>query len=70
MHKANINCSILKTYIEFLIKQNLVEEKTIGKHRVIYAITQRGIKVLKYFEELNQALPIAEEAGNNTPTAH
>ena len=62
MYKANVNCSALKDYMDFLIKQGLAEERTIGKRRVIYAITQRGITVLKYFRELKQVLPIVEEA--------
>jgi predicted transcriptional regulator len=52
MYKANINCSVLKEHLDFLVKQNLVEERKIGKQRVVYAITQRGITVLKYFREL------------------
>jgi predicted transcriptional regulator len=67
MYKANINCSVLKEYLDFLIKQDLVEERTIGKRRVVYAITQRGITVLKYFRELKQVLPIVEEARNGIP---
>ena len=61
MYKANVNCSVLKEYLEFLMKNNLVEERTIGKKRVVYAITQRGITVLKYFHELKAILPIIEE---------
>ena len=64
MYKANVNCSVLKEYLDFLIKQNLVEERTAGKCRTIYAITQRGITVLKYFRELQQVLPILEETRN------
>jgi predicted transcriptional regulator len=67
MYKANVNCSVLKEYLDFLIKQNLVEERTIGKRRVVYACTQRGITVLKYFRELKQVLPIVEEARNQAP---
>ena len=67
MYKANVNCSVLKEYMDFLIKQGLVEERNIGKRRVVYAVTQRGITVLKYFRELKQVLPIVEEAGNQTP---
>jgi predicted transcriptional regulator len=70
MYKANVNCSVLKEYLEFLIKQNLVEERTIGKRRVVYAITQRGITVLKYFRELKQVLPIVEEARNRVPVPY
>ena len=64
MYKANVNCSVLKEYLDFLIKQGLVEERTLRKQHVIYAVTQRGITVLKYFKELKQVLPIVEEARN------
>ena len=67
MYKANVNCSVLKQYLEFLMKQNLVEERTLGKQRVVYAITQRGITVLKHFRELKRVLPIVEETRNRTP---
>jgi len=66
MYKANVNCSVLKQHLDFLIQQNLVEEQTLGKKRnktrVVYAITERGRTVLKYFRELNIALQITEEA--------
>jgi predicted transcriptional regulator len=61
MYKSNVNCSILKEYLEFLIKQGLVEEKKMGKRRVAYAITERGVTVLKQFREFEQVLPITEE---------
>ncbi|HEX9260901.1 MAG TPA: winged helix-turn-helix domain-containing protein [Candidatus Bathyarchaeia archaeon] len=67
MYKANVNCSVLKEYLDFLTKQSLVEERTIGKRRVVYAITQRGITVLKYFRELKEVLPIVEEARSQMP---
>jgi predicted transcriptional regulator len=68
MYKANVNCSVLKEYLDFLLKQNLVEERIVGKSRTVFAITQRGITVLKYFRELKLALPIIEEARNNALT--
>jgi predicted transcriptional regulator len=67
MYKANVNCSVLKEYLEFLMKQGLVEERNIGKRRVVYAITQRGVTVLKYFKELKQVLPITEEDQKKVP---
>jgi predicted transcriptional regulator len=70
MYKANVNCSILKEYLDFLLKQGLVEERTIGKRRVVYAVTQRGITVLKYFREIEQVLPIVEEARNSMPVPY
>ena len=64
MYKANVNCSVLKEYLDFLIKQGLVEERAVGKSRIVFAVTQRGVTVLKYFRELKQVLPIVEEARN------
>jgi len=61
MYKANVNCSVLKQYLDFLIQQNLVEERTLGKKRTVYAVTQRGITVLKHFRELKTVLPLIEE---------
>ncbi len=69
MYKANVNCSVLKQYLDFLIKQNLVEEKSVGKKRIVYAITERGRTVLKYFRELRTVLPIVEEARVNLPAS-
>jgi hypothetical protein len=63
MYKANVNCSVLRDNLDFLIKQKLVEERIIKKH-TIFAVTNRGINVLKYFKELTNALPIIEEARN------
>jgi len=67
MYKANVNCSVLKEYLDFLTKQGLIEERIVGKSRTVYAVTQRGITVLKYFRELKQVLPIVEEARTLTP---
>ena len=64
MYKANLNCNVLKAGLEFLIKQGLVEERPAGKQRIVFAVTQRGITVLKYFRELEQVLPIVEKSRN------
>jgi predicted transcriptional regulator len=64
MYKANVNCKVLKEYLDFLVGHGLVEERIVGKRRVIYATTQRGVTVLKYFRELEQVLPIVEEDRN------
>lgn len=57
MYKANVNCSVLKSYLRFLLKQEVVEKRNIGDKRVVYAITQRGITVLKHFREIRVMLP-------------
>ena len=55
---------LLEEYIVFLIKQELIEERIVKKERKVYAITQRGITVLKLFRELKGVLPTIEETGN------
>ena len=68
MYKANVNCSVLKENLDFLTKQGLVEEKILRKERIVYAITQRGVTVLKYFRELKEVLPIIEDTRNQAPS--
>jgi predicted transcriptional regulator len=72
MYKANVNCTVLKQYLDFLTQHNLVEEQTLhkkrNKTRVVYTITERGRTVLEYFRELNNALQITEEA-NKIPAS-
>ncbi len=72
MYKANVNGSALRQYLDFFIQRNLVEEQTLHKKRnktkIVYAITERGRTVLKYFRELNNALQITEEA-NKIPAS-
>jgi len=67
MYKANVNCSVLRQYLDFLIEQNLVEEKSVGKKRIVYAITERGKTVLKHFRELQSVLPLIEGAHKIPP---
>jgi len=72
MGKANVNCSVLKQYLDFLIQHNLVEEQALhekrSNSRVVYAIMKRGRTVLKLFRELDNALQITEEA-NKIPAS-
>ncbi len=68
MYKANVNCSVLKQYLSLLIQQEVVEEQAVRKRGsktgTVYAITERGKALLKYFKELDIALQITEEAQN------
>ncbi len=66
MYKANVNCSVLKEYLDFLIHQRLIEEQFLHKKRnktkIRYAVTERGKTVLRYFNEVNRALQITQQA--------
>jgi len=70
MCKANVNGCILKGQLGFLIEQGLVEERRVGKRSIVFAVTQRGIVVLKYFRELGEVLPITEEDNKQTSHPH
>ena len=61
MYKSNFNGSILKGYLDFLIKQGLVEERTVKKNRTVFSVTQRGKTVLNRFQELTQEICVVEE---------
>ena len=45
-HELSMNCTILRQRLDFLIKNSLVEEQELGK-TTLYAITERGMAVLK-----------------------
>ena len=65
MYKANVNCSVLKQNLDFMIEQNLIKEQVTVKRRnqtkVLYAITEKGRTVIKYFNEVDKALHITNE---------
>ena len=67
MYKANVNCCVLKEYLDFLMKNELVQEKILRKQKVVYEITEKGLSVLKYFRELQIMLPVNEEGKARLP---
>lgn len=56
MLEVNISRNVLKKCLDFLILQDLVEKQTLSKKRVLYAITERGLRVV------NVVVPIIEIA--------
>jgi len=63
IYKANVNCKVLKEYLDFLNKQGLIEERVVGNGKVVYANTAHGTEVLKFFREIDKLLPVLEEEG-------
>ena len=70
MYRANLNCNVLKKNLVFLIKQGLVEEIVVGKNSVVYANTNRGSAVVRFFGELDKALLVKEEEGKLLPVSY
>ncbi len=69
MYKANLNCNVLKDNLDFLLKQELITERIIRRDNTVFAVTQSGINVLKYFKEITKALPFMEETRSQTNRA-
>ena len=61
MYKTNISDSELEEYLNFLIKQDLVEQRNTRKNRMVFAVTERGMTVLRYLRELTQATSVVKE---------
>ena len=61
MLEAKVNCNVIKGYLDFLIKQGLIEERAVGESGVVYANTARGTAVIKFFNELDRTLSVEEE---------
>ena len=68
MYKSNVNCSVLKEQLTFLMQQGLVNEQILKKERIVYKITEKGFTVLKYFRELQTLLPIEDEDKKRIPS--
>jgi predicted transcriptional regulator len=61
MRKANINGIVLRECIDFMLLQNLIQERNLHRNKVVYEIALRGVNVLKYFTQLDKALPLVLE---------
>lgn len=46
MDKTDLNQNVLNQHLDFLVRQNLVEEQNLGKDEIFYVVTRRGLVVL------------------------
>ena len=66
-YEISMDCTILRQHLDFLIKNKLVEERR-SKKRTPYAITEKGIAVLralsfqKYFGRISNKIRVIDEA--------
>lgn len=70
MREVNLNHNVLNGNLEFLIKQGLIEERADGESSVVYANTARGSAVIKFFTDLDKALPVKERDVEILPVRH
>lgn len=69
MYEANLDSSDVKGHLDFLIQKGLVEERIARKKSAVYAVTQNGVNVVKYFSGSKEVLQIVKETqkGHSTP---
>jgi predicted transcriptional regulator len=67
-YKAKMSYGQLKSVINDLIQNELVKERTLKKNTVVYAATPKARKIISYFEELKEMLPILEECEKDKVT--
>ena len=67
--EANVGIDMLKGYLEFLIKQGLIEERMVGKRDTLYSNTSRGASVIKFFTELDRTLTVMDD-GKTLPVQY
>jgi predicted transcriptional regulator len=65
MPQGDVNLNILKELLGFLIKQGLVEEVVVDKNNVVYANTDRGASVIRFFGQLDKSFPEKLEEGES-----
>jgi len=66
-YEANMHCVLLKQHLDFLVKNRLLEERQLNE-KTLYAITEKGIAVLKilnfqkYFGKITGEVRVIDEA--------
>ncbi len=66
-YEINVDCTILRNHLDFLIKNGLVEERGLD-NKMLYAITEKGTVVLralnfqKYLKKITNKIRVIDEA--------
>jgi predicted transcriptional regulator len=68
MHMSKISCQTLREQLDFLKMNGLIEEKNLKKENAVYAITTRGIEILKAFKEITQVSSMDQLEKQEAPT--
>jgi len=71
-YETNMDCTVLRGYLDFLIKNSLVEER-FSNEKTVYAITERGVAVFKalnfqkYLEKVAKSMRAMDDASQVVP---
>lgn len=67
LYQVDENWQVVKKHLDFLISNDLVEKLPLGKKRVVYSVTDKGLAVLEalrgqeYLKQHDQLLLVYEE---------
>jgi predicted transcriptional regulator len=61
-YKAKMSYCQIKEALDDLIRNDLVEKRTLKKNTVVYAATPQARKTLIYFDGLKEMIPIVEKS--------
>jgi predicted transcriptional regulator len=67
MYGANVNCDVLKKYLELLIIRGLIEARLVGGEKTVYLITREGLALSKGWKELELSFPMIESESELQP---
>jgi predicted transcriptional regulator len=56
MYHTNTNCGVLKEHLKFLNRKECIIEQTLKNKIIVYDISDKGLRVLKHFNELETIL--------------
>jgi predicted transcriptional regulator len=71
-YETNLSCVSLRNNLDFLIQNGVVEERVLG-NETQYAITERGISVLKtlsfekYLQQITRSIKTVDDASQIIP---
>jgi len=71
-YQTNLNCVSLQTSLDFLVQNGVIEERVLG-NETQYAITDRGITVLKtlsfekYLQQVTRSIKTMDDASQIIP---
>jgi predicted transcriptional regulator len=67
MYKGNLSYQQLDLYLNFILKNGLLEERFVDDTR-LYFITEKGMEFLRLFEDMhNLILPVKPQAPQSAP---
>ena len=69
MRKSNINGNVLKSHLDFLCNSGMIAERK-HKNSKYYALTEKGIKVLRALREVKQMFSPEKTKNPVTPTVN